>query len=94
MVLARVQGNATTTVCHPSLRGWRLLICQPINEIGARLGDPIIAVDTLGAGFGETVMLTSDGLNTRKVVGDEHSPLRYTTLGIIDEAETAEADGK
>ncbi|MDQ8204638.1 EutN/CcmL family microcompartment protein [Pelagicoccus sp. SDUM812003] len=90
MNLARVDGNVTTTVCHRSLQGWRLLICQPVDGDGVASGDPILAVDTLGAGFGQIVMLTSDGLNTRKVVGDDHSPLRYTVLAIVDDKEEAE----
>ena len=91
MLLARVEGNVTTTVCHSSLSGWRLLICQPICDAGALAGDPIIAVDTHGAGIGQSVMLSSDGLNTRAVVGDDHSPLRYTVQAIIDEVEDEEA---
>lgn len=85
MNLARVEGNVTSTVCHPSLKGWRLLICQPVDDFGEIHGDPILSVDTLGAGMGQVVMLTSDGMNTRKVVGDDHSPLRYTVLAIVDD---------
>lgn len=92
MVLARVEGNVTTTVCHPSLRGWRLLICQPISDTGQASGDPILAVDTHGAGHGQTVMLSSDGLNTRSVVGDDHSPLRYTVQAVIDQSIGEEAN--
>lgn len=91
MNLARVEGNIVSTVCHSSLKGWRLLICQPVDDYGVMSGDPILAVDTLGAGLGQIVMLTSDGMNTRKVVGDDHSPLRYTVLAIVDEPVEAEA---
>lgn len=90
MNLARVEGNVVSTVCHPSLRGWRLLICQPVDESGASSGDPILAVDTLGAGMGQLVTLTSDGLNTRNVVGDDHSPLRYTVLAVMDDSKERE----
>lgn len=85
MVLARIEGNIVATVCHGSLRGWRLLICQPIDERGSLAGEPIIAVDTMGAGMGQVVVLTSDGQKTREVVGDERSPLRYTVLGVVDD---------
>lgn len=89
MNLARVEGSVTTTVCHPSLRGWKLMICQPVDSDGVAAGDPILAVDPLGAGVGQLVTLTSDGLNTRKVVGDDHSPLRYTVQAILDDAKEA-----
>ncbi len=91
MVLARIEGNIVATVCHGSLRGWRLLICQPVDELGALAGEPIIAVDTMGAGVGQVVVLTSDGQKTRDVVGDERSPLRYTVLGVVDDLEEANA---
>ncbi len=87
MLLARVEGNIVTTVCHPSLKGWCLLLCQPVTDSGELQGDPIVAVDTHGAGHGQLVALTSDGLNTRNVVSDDRSPLRYTVQAIVDECE-------
>jgi ethanolamine utilization protein EutN len=67
------------------LAGVRLLICQPldINRRGA--GDPVLAVDKLGAGAGDTVMLSSDGQGLRELLGDDNSPARWWTLGIVDD---------
>ncbi|MBC2593148.1 EutN/CcmL family microcompartment protein [Ruficoccus amylovorans] len=84
MILARVDGNITSTVCHPTLRGWRLLILQGIDEQGREKGDPVIAIDEHGAGFGDRVFYTTDGSSTREHVGNEHSPLRNMVMGIID----------
>jgi len=89
MILARVEGNAVSTICHPSLKGWRLLVCQPVNDLGDPQSDMLLAVDTHGAGLGQTVMLSSDGINTRKVVGDDRSPLRYTVQAVIDDPKEA-----
>ncbi len=47
-------------------------------------GPPLIAVDHLGAGMGETVMLTSDGAAIREVFGVDASPIRWSVLGLID----------
>ena len=47
-------------------------------------GDPVLAVDTLGAGRGDKVMITSDGIGTRELVGDNTSPVRWSVLGILD----------
>ena len=85
MLLCRVQGNVVATHKHPSLEGWRLVVCQPINKEGEPDGTPQVAVDPLGAGIGECVIITSDGLATRRLVGDDKSPARWILIGIVDE---------
>ena len=45
MRLARVEGNVVATRKHPSLEGWRLVVCQPINLGGEDDGTPIVAID-------------------------------------------------
>jgi len=47
-------------------------------------GPPLLAVDRLGAGPGDRVMLTSDGGAIREMFGVEHSPIRWAVLGIVD----------
>lgn len=85
MQIAQVQGRATTTVRHASLAGVRLLVCQPLGNEMQDEGDPIIAVDKLGAGKGDRVLLTSDGRGLRELLNDGNSPVRWWTLGIVDE---------
>jgi microcompartment protein CcmK/EutM len=86
MLLARVEGNLTATRKHPSLEGWRLIICQPISQEGTPEGVPQVAIDSHGAGLHERVIISSDGLAARKAVGDDHSPVRWLIVGIVDEA--------
>ena len=51
MYLGRVIGSATATVKHPSMEGWKLLLVMALQADGRTAdGDPILAVDTLGAG--------------------------------------------
>ena len=87
MLLARVEGNVVATRKHPSLEGWRLLICQPIGTSGQTEGTPIIAIDAHGAGMHQQVIISSDGLSARKAVGVEKSPVRWLVTGIVDESE-------
>jgi ethanolamine utilization protein EutN len=89
MLLARVEGNVTATRKHPSLQGWRLIICQPINVDGDPEGVPQVAIDAHGAGMHERVLISSDGMAARKAVGDERSPVRWMIVGIVDENEPA-----
>ncbi len=87
MFLARVEGNVVATRKHPSLEGWRMMICQPISADGAPEGVPQIALDPQGAGMHQRVIISSDGLAARKTVGDEKSPARWMIIGIVDERE-------
>ncbi|MAE62844.1 MAG: ethanolamine utilization protein EutN [Phycisphaeraceae bacterium] len=84
MLLATVIGRATSTVKHASLQGQKLLVCQALSSERRPTGDPILAVDRLGAGRGDHVILTSDGLGLRELLSDDTSPVRWWTLGIVD----------
>jgi ethanolamine utilization protein EutN len=87
MLLARIDGSATSTIRHPSAKGWRLAICQPIDENGNDIKAPLIALDDTGAGLHQTVVISSDGAALRDWVEDQHSPLRYMVTHIVDEVE-------
>ena len=87
MLLAMVKGCATATVKHPSMRGQKLLICLQLDHSGVAGGDPLLAIDHLGAGAGDLVMLSSDGLGVRERLKSENTPVRWFTLGIVDDAE-------
>jgi microcompartment protein CcmK/EutM len=87
MLLARVEGNVVATRKHPSFEGWRLVVCQPISPDGRAEGSPQIAIDAHGAGMHQRVVISSDGAAARKLVGDDHSPVRWLVAGIVDEKE-------
>ncbi len=82
MYLAKVIGNATSTIKHPTLANWRMLIVAPVK---AERLDPLLAIDALGAGIGDLVVITNDGKGARELVGAENSPARWTILGIVDD---------
>jgi ethanolamine utilization protein EutN len=85
MYYGRVVGSATATVKHPSMQGAKLLLVMALQADGRRIeGDPVLVVDTLGAGKGERVMITSDGIGARELLGDDTSPVRWSVLGILD----------
>ena len=85
MQLGTVIGHATSTVKHPSLVGWRMVIVQQIGISGQPEGEPIVAVDKLGSSPGSKVILNSDGKGARQLIGDEKSPVRWFVIGIVDE---------
>ena len=55
MILGRVIGNVVCTIKHPGLTGCKMLIVQPIDRKGRAKGRAIVALDSVGAGTGETV---------------------------------------
>ena len=85
MLAGRVIGTATSTVKHPSMEGWKLLVVQPLAADGRSPdGDPVLAVDRLGAGRGETVIVSSDGRGTRELLQSDNTPVRWSVIGIRD----------
>lgn len=86
MQIGKVIGTATSTVKHASMNGWKLLIVQPYGTDGRTPdGDPQLAVDRLGAGRGERVLLTSDGAGTRELLKSDTTPVRWSVMGVVDE---------
>jgi ethanolamine utilization protein EutN len=84
MQLGKVIGRATSTVKHPTMNGWRLLLAQPLLRDGTADGAPQLVLDDLGAGRGDTVILSADGKSARELVGTEKTPVRWTVMGIVD----------
>jgi ethanolamine utilization protein EutN len=84
MQIARVVGQAVATVKHKSLEGWRLLVVQPLGAGDSSDGEPLLAIDNLGAGVGHKVMISSDGAGARKLVNARNSPVRWMVLGVCD----------
>jgi ethanolamine utilization protein EutN len=86
MQMAKVVGTAIATVKDPTLRGTKLLLVQPFMADGQSPdGEPLLAVDSVGAGIGETVMITSDGRYAREFLKTDATPVRWTVAGIKDE---------
>ncbi len=84
MQTARVIGNATATVKHSSLSGWRLVVLQPLDIRNRPDEFPVIAIDQLGAGRGDTVFFTSDAKYVQEIIGRKDSPIRFSIQGILD----------
>jgi len=66
------------------MRGWKLLVVQPVGMDGKADGDPLMAIDMLGAGRGTHVLISNDGKGAREMVGDNNSPVRWAVVGIVD----------
>ena len=85
MKLARVAGSVVSTIHADFFEGRTLLLCDLLDERGKPQGNYLIAVDTVGAGAGETVLLLDEGNSARQVVGVSDAPVRTVVVGIVDE---------
>lgn len=92
MILGRVAGNATSTVCHSALRGVRLLLCEVMDATGAGSGRFLLCGDWQGAGLGDLVLITSDGEAASRYTGDTTMPMRNVIVGLVDDAENKQSD--
>jgi len=84
MILARVAGRITSTIHHPDMEGRSLLVLDKIDPEGEPTGGYIIAVDSVGAGPGETVLVLDEGNGARQILGGADLPVRSVVVGILD----------
>ena len=73
-----------STVKHPSMHGWRLLVVQMLTTEGKEDGEPILAIDNLGARSADLVILCGEGGAVREMMGIKNAPVRWFVMGIRD----------
>jgi microcompartment protein CcmK/EutM len=83
--LARVVGTVVSTINARDLDGRTLLLCDLVDPSGKASGGYLIAVDSVGAGAGETVLLLDEGNSARQVLAAPAAPIRTVVVGIVDE---------
>jgi ethanolamine utilization protein EutN len=85
MLIGRVIGTVVASRKHERLVGSKIQIVQPLEpHTQSSQGEPFVAVDAVGAGVGEQVLIVR-GSAARKAVDNEQSPVDATIVGIIDE---------
>ena len=89
MLLARVVGTVVATRKDPRLVSNKLLIARPMDPHGKPEGNYVVALDTVDAGVGETVLIVS-GSSARMAAGLKDCPVDAAIVGIIDEIEMNE----
>jgi ethanolamine utilization protein EutN len=86
MLLAKIVGTVVATRKDPRLVSSKLMIVRPIDPRGKAEGNYLVAIDTVDAGVGETVLVVS-GSSARMASGLKDSPVDAAIVGIIDEIE-------
>ena len=90
MIFARVTGNVVCTQKDEKLVGCKLLLVQPVDLSDSPKGNPIVAVDAVGSGEGELVLLVQ-GSSARQTSRTTGNPVDAVIFAIVD---TVEQGGK
>src|SRR6185436_18449871 len=89
MILARVVGTVVATRKDPRLVSNKLLVARPMDPHGKAEGNYLVAVDTVDAGVGETVLIVS-GSSARMAAGMKDCPVDAAIVGIVDHVEVTQ----
>ena len=84
MQIARVIGTVVATQKHPKFEGAKLLLVQPLTIDDEPRGTAILAVDALGAGVHEKVLIVMEGRAAGEALGRKLAPVDAAVVGIID----------
>ncbi len=87
MILAKVVGTVVATRKDERLVASKLLVARPLDASGQPDGNYLVAVDTVNAGFGDTVLIVS-GSSARMAEGYKDSPIDAAIIGVIDQIDT------
>jgi microcompartment protein CcmK/EutM len=83
MILARIVGTVVSTRKDPRLEGKKLLVVKPVSPDGKEESGYLVAVDTVSAGFRETVLVVS-GSSARNAAECKDRPVDAAIVGIVD----------
>ncbi|MHC2994173.1 MAG: EutN/CcmL family microcompartment protein [Candidatus Atribacteria bacterium] len=93
MILGRVIGNVVSTIKLPVYQGYKILLVQPINDKEEPQGKTLLALDTVQAGVGDTVLVIDEGNSSRLIMNNSMAPVRTMIVGIVDLIKTIEEKG-
>ena len=84
MILGKILGAVVLSKMDEKLKGRTFLIVQPLDEDEKPFGKPLIAIDMIGAGFGETVLMVK-GKESVSRLPEPHPPTDYGVNAIVDD---------
>ena len=90
MTLARVVGTVVATQKHRKFEGAKLLLVQPLTLDDAPRGVALLAVDAVGAGVNEKVLVVIEGRAAAEAVGRKGTPVDAAIIGIVDRVDIDE----
>jgi ethanolamine utilization protein EutN len=89
VITGRVLGEITATIRHPFYEGKTMLVVERTGADGVATGDYVIAIDAIGVGPGDPVLVLDEGTGARQVVGVATAPVRTVIVGFLDRVDLA-----
>jgi microcompartment protein CcmK/EutM len=93
MQIAKVVGTVVSTQKHSKFEGAKLLLVQPLTADDTPRGTPLLAVDGVGAGIHEKVLVVLEGRAAGDALGKRWAPVDAAIVGIIDRVDISDTDG-
>lgn len=90
MQIARVVGTVVATQKHRKFEGAKLLLVQPVTVDDVPRGPTLLAVDSVGAGVFEKVLIVIEGRAAGEALGQKAAPVDAAIIGIIDHVDVYE----
>ena len=84
MLIGRVVGTVVSTQKHRKFEGAKLLLVQPLNIDDTPRGQAVLAIDGVGAGVNEKVLIVLEGRAAGEALGKKAAPVDAAIIGIID----------
>ncbi len=93
MIVCKVIGSIVSTIKHDSFKNKKIMLVRPINLDGSYKSGTMVAIDTVCAGVGDTVLVASEGRSAMELLGfTKREPLRSVIVGVIDRIDVIKKD--
>ena len=93
MYIARVVGDVIATHRHANLGGHKLLLVRRLGLDGSEEGGEVIALDVIGVGVGERVLIVQEGNAARSLFKSDKIPAQAVIAGVVDSIDVRHGDG-
>ena len=87
MIIAKVIGTVVSTLKHPAYHGYKLQVVQPLYDPGTSPDEAFLAIDSIRAGVGDTVLVMREGSGARQITQIKDAPIISVIVGILDAVE-------
>ena len=93
MILARVLGNVVATQKNVRYENARVMLCQPVSPAGEEIGSTILALDSVDAGVGDTVLVVQEGWSaSTAATGEAGAAIDSAIVGVVDYVDLLEGE--
>lgn len=90
MILCKVIGTLVSTQKNEHLREHKILVTQPVDLEGKSIGRDILAIDSVDAGVGDTVLVVQEGQSAQQVLKNKKIPVHSVIVAVVDGFEVTE----